>query len=81
MAGIVEDQDGYRLSSGGAIDLDAIYQILVPEALYAGGNYYKFFRFDPDPTYTGIDWRQPPTNWIRSVGSSEREPINSFLSE
>jgi len=81
MAGIVEDQDGYRLSSGGAIDLDAIYRILVPETLYAGGNYYKFFRFDPDPTYTGIDWRQPPTNWIRSVGSSEREPINNFLSE
>ena len=81
MAGIVEDQDGYRLASGGVIDLDATYQVLVPEALYAGGNYYEFFRFDPDPTYTGIDWRQPPIDWIRSVGSSEREPINSFLSE
>jgi hypothetical protein len=81
MAGIVEDQDGYRLANGGAIDLEATYRILVPEALYAGGNYYEFFRFDPDPTHTGIDWRQPPIDWIRSVGGNEQEPINNFLSE
>ena len=81
MAGIIEHQDGYRLASGGTIDLDATYRILVPEALYAGGNYYEFFKFDPEPTYTGIDWRQPTIDWIRSVGSNEREPINSFLSE
>ncbi len=81
MAGIVEDPGGYRLTNGGAIDLEATYRILVPEALYAGGNYYEFFRFDPDPTYTGIDWRQPPIDWIRSVGGNDQEPINSFLSE
>ncbi|MCI0807288.1 MAG: hypothetical protein J4N68_10740 [Chloroflexi bacterium] len=54
---------------------------MIPEALYASGNYYEFFKFDPNPTYTGIDWRQPPIEWIRSVGSTEREPINGFLSD
>ena len=81
MAGIVEEGDGYRLSDGRSVDLEATYRVLVPEALYAGGNYYEFFKFDPDPTYTGIDWRQPPIDWIRSIGSSESEPINNFISD
>ena len=81
MAGIVEVEDGYRLLDGRPVEQDATYRVLVPEALYAGGNYYEFFKFDPDPTYTGIDWRQPVLDWIRSVGSSEREPINGFLSD
>ena len=81
MAGIVEADDGLRLLDGSAVDQDTTYQILIPEALYAGGNYYEFFKFDPDPTYTGIDWRQPPLDWIRSIGSTERQPINAFLSD
>ena len=79
MAGIVEGEDGYRLADGRAIDLSATYLILVPETLYSGGDYYEFFKFDPEPTNTRIDWRQPPIDWIRSVNSTKREPINEFL--
>ncbi len=81
MAGIAEEGDVYRLADGRIVDLEATYRVLIPEAIYAGGNYYEFFKFDPSPTYTGIDWRQPPIDWIRSVGSTEREPINGFLSD
>ena len=81
MAGIVEGEDGYRLDDGDAIDLRATYRILVPETLYSGGDYYEFFLFDPDPSSTGIDWRQPPIDWIRSINSTKREPINEFLSD
>jgi 2',3'-cyclic-nucleotide 2'-phosphodiesterase (5'-nucleotidase family) len=81
IAGIVEGEDGYRLADGEAIDLRATYRILVPETLYSGGDYYEFFKFDQKPTYTGIDWRQPPIDWIRSINSTEREPINEFLSD
>ena len=81
MAGIAEEQDGYRMADGRSFDLEATYRVLVPEALYAGGDYYEFYKFDPEPTYTGIDWRQPPIDWIRSVASTEREPINGFLSD
>lgn len=81
MAGIVEVEGSYRLMDGTPVDPAATYQALVPEALYAGGNYYKFYEFDPDPTFTGIDWRQPPLDWIRSMGSSADEPINSFISD
>ena len=81
MAGITEAKDGYGLADGGAIDLRTTYRILVPETLYAGGDYFEFLLFDPEPTYTGIDWRQPPIDWIRSVNSTRREPINEFLSD
>ena len=81
MAGIVEEEVGYRIADGRIVDPEATYRILIPEALYAGGNYYEFFKFDPEPIFTGIDWRQPPLDWIRSVGSSESAPINGFLSD
>ena len=81
MAGVDEEQEFYRLADGRIVDPEATYRVLVPEALYAGGNYYEFFKFDRNPTYTGIDWRQPALDWIRAVGSSERKPINGFLSD
>ena len=81
VAGVVEEDESYRFSDGSSFDMEALYRVLVPEALYSGGNYYQLFKFDPEPTYTGIDWRQPPIDWIRSVSSTEREPINGFLSD
>jgi len=81
LAAGVEELGGYRLEGGPPIDPEGIYRVLVPEALYWGGDYYEFFKFDPNPTYTGIDWRQPPIDWIRSVGSSQREPISDFLTD
>ena len=81
MAGIIEDENGFRFSGGEAVALDSTYRILIPEALYSGGNYYEFFKFDPNPTYTGVDWRQPTLDWIRSIGSTKREPINEYLSD
>lgn len=81
MAGIVAGESGYRFSDGRVVDPDWMYRILVPEALYEGGDYFEFFKFDPDPTFTGIDWRQPTLDWIRSVGSNRGQPINEFLSD
>ncbi len=81
MAGIAESEIGYRFTDGGIIDLDSVYQVLVPEALYGGGDYYEFYNFDPEPTYTGIDWRQPTIDWIRSLGTSRRDPIENHLDD
>ena len=81
MAGIDAEENEYRFSDGGTVVSDSIYRVLVPEALYFGGNYFEFFRYDPDPTFTGIDWRQPTLDWIRSVGSSREQPINEYLSD
>ncbi|MFQ5923929.1 MAG: 5'-nucleotidase C-terminal domain-containing protein, partial [Anaerolineales bacterium] len=81
LAAGVEELGGYRLAGGPPIDPESTYGVLVPEALYWGGDYYEFSKFDAEPTYTGIDWRQPPIDWIRSVGSSRSEPISNFLTD
>jgi len=81
LAAGLEESGGYRLEGGLPIDSESTYMVLVPEALYWGGNYYEFSKFDAEPTYTGIDWRQPSIDWIRSVGSSKREPISDFLTD
>jgi 5'-nucleotidase/UDP-sugar diphosphatase len=75
IAGIVEDDDSW-LADDEPINLDTTYQVLVPDALYSGGYYYEFFRLDAEPTYTGIDWRQPPTDWIASLNTSRSQPLN-----
>jgi 2',3'-cyclic-nucleotide 2'-phosphodiesterase (5'-nucleotidase family) len=49
----------YRLSSGAPVELDAVYQVLVSDSLYTGGNYYDLFRLDADPIYLELDWRLP----------------------
>ena len=81
MAGIAEEGDVYRLADGRIVDLEATYRVLIPEALYAGGNYYEFYKFDPEPAYTGIDWRQPPIEWIRSLDTSTRDPLDNHLDD
>jgi len=69
----------YRLRTGQPIELDAVYQVLVSDSLYTGGNYYELFRLDPDPAYLNLDWRLPAIEWIRSLGTSRARPIAELL--
>jgi len=71
---------GYRLSSGAPVELDTVYQVLVSDSLYTGGNYYELFRLDPDPAYLDLDWRLPAIEWIRSLGSSRSDPLRISVS-
>ncbi len=40
VAGLTETEDGYTLPSGAPLDPLATYQVLLPDTLYLGGNYY-----------------------------------------
>ena len=64
-----------RLSSDELVDPYATYQVLIPDTLYAGCFYYEFYDLDPEPTYTGINWRDPAIDWIASLGTSRSAPI------
>jgi hypothetical protein len=78
VAGLTGGSD-YRLSSGQPIELDTVYQVLVSDSLYTGGNYYELFRLDPDPAYLNLDWRLPAIEWVRSLGTSRTHPITDQL--
>jgi len=81
VAGLAETPDGYRLADGQPLDLQAIYRVLLPETLYLGGNYYDVARFDPSPTPTGIDWRDPTLALLRSLGTSRKNPLETALGQ
>jgi 2',3'-cyclic-nucleotide 2'-phosphodiesterase (5'-nucleotidase family) len=72
--------DSYQLWSGELIEPQKQYRLLIPDTLYAGGYYYELSQFDPEPIFTGIDWREPAINWIASLESSRSQPLESFLS-
>jgi 2',3'-cyclic-nucleotide 2'-phosphodiesterase (5'-nucleotidase family) len=71
--------DPYTLAEGGPLQSEATYKVIVPHNLYYGGYYYEFNQYDPEPVDTGIHWRDPVINWIRSQGTTRRNPINDLL--
>jgi 2',3'-cyclic-nucleotide 2'-phosphodiesterase (5'-nucleotidase family) len=71
----LSDGTEYRLRNGEPIELDAVYQVLVSDSLYTGGNDFDLFSHDPEPTYLDLDWRLPPIEWIRSLGTTRSAPL------
>ncbi len=78
-AGITEDAEGYRMRDGSPLDPAASYTVLLPDTLYLGGNSYRVADFDPSPTPTGIDWRAPTLDLLRSLGSDRQHPLDELL--
>jgi 5'-nucleotidase / UDP-sugar diphosphatase len=81
VAGLNETADGYTLPSGAPLDHQATYQVLLPDTLYLGGNYYDVARYDPTPTSTGIDWRDPMLDTLRSLQTTRDWPLEAALGE
>jgi len=78
-AGIVETAEGYRMADGTPLDPAVTYTVLLPDTLYLGGNYYGVAAFDPSPAPTGIDWRSPTLELLRSLGSNRQNPLDVML--
>jgi 5'-nucleotidase/UDP-sugar diphosphatase len=81
VAGLNETPEGYTLPSGAPLDSQATYRILLPDTLYLGGNYYDVARYDPSPTSTGIDWRDPMLAKLRSLQTTRDHPLEAALGQ
>ena len=81
MAGISEVGDDFVLADGSPLQPDGTYRVLIPHSLYSGGNYYEFYLFDEHPVETGLDWRTPVIEWIQSLGTSKKKPLDITLQE
>lgn len=69
--------DGYGLADGTPIDNDTVYTVLVTDFIYSA--YNSFASFDPEPYVTGVNWRQPVIDWIRSLNTSPENPLDQYL--
>lgn len=78
VAGLHKAED-WVLEDGTPLQDDRGYSVLVPDTLYAGGNYYELSQADPTPTRTGIDWRQPVLDWLEQNPTSWLSPLDKLL--
>ena len=81
VAGLNETPEGYTLPTGAPLDPEATYSVLLPDTLYEGGNYYDVARYDPSPTSTGIDWRDPMLAMLRSLQTTRDYPLETALEQ
>lgn len=71
--------DGYALNDGSPLEEDVTYTVLATDFMYEGGSGFLFQDQDPDPYTTGISWRQPLIDWIRSLNTTASNPLNRYL--
>ncbi len=69
--------NGYFLSDGSPLNDSQSYTVLITDFIYSA--YDQFARFDPAPYTSGVNWRQPLIDWIRSKNSSESNPLDQYL--
>lgn len=69
---------GYKLSDGSEINADNTYNVLTTDYLYSRPD-YSFQYDDTTPYQTSVHYRQPVIDWIKSLNTSESNPINNYL--
>jgi 5'-nucleotidase/UDP-sugar diphosphatase len=77
VAGLVEQNGEWTLTaSGQRLDLQSSYTVMINSFMYEGGNNFGMVRdADPDGFDTGMNYRQPFTDWLKSRGTTARNPL------
>ncbi|HJO12650.1 MAG: bifunctional UDP-sugar hydrolase/5'-nucleotidase [Gammaproteobacteria bacterium] len=77
VGGIREQGDGWIVTkTGEPLMLDTSYRVIVNSFQYAGGSGYGAIReYDPEGFDTGVQYRQPFVDWIRSLSTSAQNPL------
>lgn len=68
---------GYFLADGTPINSGIVYKVLMTDFIYS--TYGCFATFDPEPEMTGVNWRQPVIDWIKSLNTTSANPIDQYL--
>jgi len=80
MYGGVQGGDGvYHLADGMPLDPQAVYHVLIPQALYDGGNHFTVNQYDPLGVITNLNWRDPIADWIANLNTSPSNPLEAHL--
>lgn len=69
---------GYRLSDGTPLETGTVYNVITIDYLYSRPD-YSFRDYDPTPIDTTVHYRQPVIDWIRSLNTSETNPLDNYL--
>lgn len=69
---------GFFLSDGTEINDGTHYTILTTDYLYLLSS-YNFSKYDPEPEYTYVNYRQPLIDWMKSISTSISNPLSNYL--
>jgi 2',3'-cyclic-nucleotide 2'-phosphodiesterase (5'-nucleotidase family) len=68
---------GYYLSDGSEVDGSSTYSVLITDYMYQ--SYTYFTDYDSNPYTTNVNFRQPLIDWIKSLNTSQSDPLNNYL--
>lgn len=68
---------GYKLSDGTPIEPDKTYKVLTTDYLYSADEEFK--KYDDTPYNLSVNYRQPLIDWIKSLNTSDSNPLNNYL--
>ena len=66
---------------GTPLKLDSTYNVLINDFMYAGGSHYKFGEQDSNAYVTGVNFRQPVIQYLKSLNTSESNPLEKLLND
>ena len=72
--------DGNYLADGTPIHSDSTYTLLTIDYLYSLSN-NNFSDYDEEPYNTSVHYRQPVIDWIKSLNTSQSDPLNNYLDD
>ncbi len=72
--------DGNYLTDGTPIHSDSTYTLLTIDYLYSLSN-NNFSDYDEEPYNTSVHYRQPVIDWIKSLNTSQSDPLNNYLDD
>ncbi|MCP5102428.1 MAG: bifunctional metallophosphatase/5'-nucleotidase [bacterium] len=68
---------GYFLADGTPIGNDTGYSVLITDFMYS--SYGCFGSYEPALYKTGVHWRQPVIDWIKSLNTTPENPLDQYL--
>jgi len=76
VAGAEQNNGRWQLTGGERLREEQTYRVLVNSFMYAGGDNYGILpEADPDGFDTGIHYRQPFQDWLKSLETSASSPL------
>jgi len=69
--------NNYTMNDGSTMDDNATYTVLITDYIYYTNGDLQMY--DPTPEATGVNWRNPVINWIRSLNTNQADPLENYL--
>ena len=80
LVGGISSKSKRTLRDGTPIHPDSVYIVLTTDYLYVRSD-TPFQKYDPEPEYISINYRQPVVDWIKSLNTSPENPLDKYLDD